>query len=93
MNEFQVNKNLKSLKCLEKIIKHKMFDKEEVKVTWHQFIVTKVLDDNETSDDCDFTMKHKSFDECVIILGTLMNLVEKNEDYSVSIFHDKTKVK
>ena len=33
-----------------------MFD-EEVKDIWYQGIVTEVLGDNETSDDCDFTVK------------------------------------
>ena len=32
-----------------------MFDEEEVKDIWHYGIVTEVLDDNETSDDLDFS--------------------------------------
>ena len=59
-----------------------MFDEEEVKGIWQQGYVTKVLGDNETSDDCDFNVKYKGIDEvyevklveewkkqCVIILG------------------------
>ena len=42
---------------------HKLFDEEEVKDIWHQVIVTKVPDDNETSDDYDFTMKHQSYND------------------------------
>ena len=69
-------------KFLGKIIKHKMFDEDEIKDTWYQGIVTEVLDDDETSDDCDFTVKYKGFDDtyevklmeewknqCLIILG------------------------
>ena len=40
-----------------------MFDEEEVKDIWQQGNVTKVLGDNETSDDCDFIVKYKGFDE------------------------------
>ena len=40
-----------------------MFDEEEVKDIWQQGYVTKVLGDNETSDDCDFNVKYKGFDE------------------------------
>ena len=40
-----------------------MFDEEEVKDIWYQGIVTQVLGDNETSDDCDLTVKHKDFDD------------------------------
>ena len=67
---------------LGKIIKHKMFDEEEVKDIWCQDVVTEVLHDDETSDDCDFTVKYEGFDDnyevklveewknqCVIILG------------------------
>ena len=36
---------------------------EEIKDIWHQVIVTKVPDDNETSDDYDFTMKHQSYND------------------------------
>ena len=45
---------------LGKKIKQKMFD-EEVKDIWYQGVVTEVLGDNETSDDCDFTVKYKNF--------------------------------
>ena len=48
---------------LGKIIKHKMFDEEEVKDIWYQGVVTEVLDDDETSDDCDFTVKREGFDD------------------------------
>ena len=48
---------------LGKKIKHKMFDEEEVKDIWYQGIVTQVLGDNETSDDCDLTVKYKDFDD------------------------------
>ena len=34
---------------LQKIIKHKMFDEEEVKDIWYQGVVTEVLDDDETN--------------------------------------------
>ena len=67
---------------LGKIIKHKIFDEEEVKDIWYQGVVTEVLDDDETSDDCNFTVKCESFDDtcevklveewknqCAIILG------------------------
>ena len=40
-----------------------MFDEEEVKDIQQQGNVTKVLGDNETSDDCDFNVKYKGFDE------------------------------
>ena len=50
-------------KFLGKIIKHKMFDEDEIKDTWYQGIVTEVLDDDETSDDCDFTVKYEGFDD------------------------------
>ena len=59
-----------------------MFDEEEVKDIWQQGNVTKVLGDNESSDDCDFNVKYKGFDEvyetklveewkkqCIIILA------------------------
>ena len=46
-----------------KKIKHKLFDEEEVKDIWHQVIVNKVPDDDETSDDYDFTMKHQSYND------------------------------
>ena len=50
-------------KFLGKIIKHKMFDEDEIKDIWYQGTVTEVLDDDETSDDCDFTVKDKGFDD------------------------------
>ena len=34
---------------LRKIIKHKMFDEEEVKDIWYQGVVTEMLDDDETN--------------------------------------------
>ena len=34
---------------LQKLIKHKMFDEEEVKGIWYQGVVTEVLDDDETN--------------------------------------------
>ena len=40
-----------------------MFDEEEVKDIQQQGNVTKLLGDNETSDDCDFNVKYKDFDE------------------------------
>ena len=40
-----------------------MFDEEEVKDIWYQGIVTQVLGHNETSDDCDLTVKYKDFDD------------------------------
>ena len=59
-----------------------MFDEEEVKDILQQGNVTKVLGNNETSDDCDFNVKYKGFDEvyetklveewkkqCIIILA------------------------
>ena len=65
-----------------KMIKHKMFDEEEVKDIWYQGVVIEVLDDDEISDDCEFTLKYEGFDDnyevklveewknqCVIILG------------------------
>ena len=48
---------------LGKMIKHKMFDKEEVIDIWYRGIVTQLLGDNETNDDCDFTVKYKGFDD------------------------------
>ena len=48
---------------LGKIIKHKIFDEEGVNDIWYQGVVTEVLDDDETSDDCDFTVKHEGFDD------------------------------
>ena len=64
------------------MIKQEMFDEEEVKDIWQQGNVTKVLVDNESSDDCDFNVKYKGFDEvyetklveewkkqCIIILA------------------------
>ena len=47
---------------LGKIIKHKIFDEEEKKRNLVSSIVTEVLDDDETSDDCDFTVKYEGFD-------------------------------
>ena len=64
------------------MIKQERFDEEEVKDIWQQGYVAKVLGDNETTDDCDFNVKYKNFDEvyevklveewkkqCAIILG------------------------
>ena len=48
---------------LGKIIKHKIFDEEGVNDIWYQGVVTEVLDDDETSDDCDFTVKREGFDD------------------------------
>ena len=45
------------------MIKQEIFDEEEVKDIWQKGNVTKVLGDNETSDDCDFNVKYKDFDE------------------------------
>ena len=61
-----------------------MFDEEEVKDIWYQGVVTEVVDDDETNDNCDFTVKYEDFDDtydievrlveewknqCVIVLG------------------------
>ena len=82
---------------LGKIIKHKMFDEEEVKDIWYQGAVTEVLDDDETSDDCDFTVKYESFDDayevklvekwknqCVIILGKADQPILKRMEITLS---------
>ena len=73
-----------------------MFDEEEVKDIQQQGNVTKLLGDNETSDDCDFNVKYKDFDEvyetklveewkkqCTILLAKAnQKKFEKIENYS-----------
>ena len=48
---------------LGKMIKHKVFYEEELKDIWYRGFVSQLLGDNETSDDCDFTVKYKDFDD------------------------------
>ena len=64
LKESEVNDNRKlSPMVLGKMIKHKAFYEEELKDIWYRGFVSQLLGDNETSDDCDFTVKYKDFDD------------------------------
>ena len=64
LKESEVNDNRKlSPMVLGKMIKHKVFYQEELKDIWYRGFVSQLLGDNETSDDCDFTVKYKDFDD------------------------------